>query len=273
MRYLLWLLPFSSTVTRFPATRGRHYSLTRIPPPRIRGLVLTTNDLTSMFVEDPGVRGTGRDINDEVMGFGIGILRASPNKNPGVLIGSYWALVPGTFALDWAENNRGVMLRRLAREGGVHGSKDWHWSQWVEAIRRSHDRVYIPYNLNQNHWIIVEIVFKSGYGEYLKVWDGMKTWSGHQARDLNEIALLRDVFFQGRDVNVLFWEAGDPTQEWGHGCGAFAFMVLCHICQDKKPFAWTAGDEAICRTFLWGSILKGQLLELPQERVKVVLSL
>ena len=134
--------------------------------------------------------------------------------------------------------------------------------------------MYIPYNLNNNHWIILEVVFRSGDGEFIKVWDGMDTWQGQgDPRDVRELVMLRHVLFDGRDINVLLWEPGDPTQERGHGCGAFAFMALCHLCQNKRPFAWTAGDEAVCRSFLWGSILKEELLDMPQERVKVVIPL
>ena len=144
----------------------------------------------------------------------------------------------------------------------------------MEAIREKCDRLYLPYNLNNNHWIILEVVFRSGAGEFIKVWDGMDTWKEQgDPRDVPELVMLRDVFFDGRVINVTLREIRDPTQERGHGCAAFAFMALCHLCHNKKPFAWTADDEAVCRSFLWGSILKGELLDMPQERVKVVMSL
>jgi len=105
----------------------------------------------------------------------------------------------------------------------------------------------------------------------------MDTWKPNRRRPraVPEIKALLDIFFDGDgvDVPIELWSQGDPTQEKGHGCAPFAFMAMCHLAQGVIPPAWNLADEGVCRSYLWGCIMAGQVLPLPQPRLHPVMML
>jgi hypothetical protein len=167
------------------------------------------------------------------------------------------------------ETNRARVLRHMA--GGLAGPRDKPSTYWLKLLKERYERVLLPYNLNGNHFIVIEMVLFSLDGRYIKIWDGMKSWgSGRMPPGMcrpKEIITLCDVFFGGDEVEVRLWEHGDPLQDQGHGCGPFTFLVMCFLALDQRPPGWTHHDEAVARSFLWGCILQGELYPLPELKL------
>lgn len=224
--------------------------------------------------DDSGL--AGRYITHDAIAVGSALLRRRMGKTR-TLVADYFHFSPhylndydDTVQADVKANetNRARMLRTMA---GASGPRDRPAAYWLAVLRQRYDRVLLPYNINSNHFIVIEVVLSSLDGRYIKVWDGMKTWGvGRVAPGLwrpQEIVTLCQVFFGGDGVELRLWEHGDPLQDQGNGCGPFAFLVMCFLSMDKRPEGWTHHDEAVARSFLWGSILQGELYPLPQLKL------
>lgn len=236
---------------------------------------VTPRDLRAMFeADEDGV--SGQYITHDAIAVGIALLRRKVGQSR-TLLADYFHFTP-YYLMDWddttrpdvkaEETSRARMLRMM---WGATFPRDWPSANWLRLLKQGYDRVLLPYNLNSNHFIVLEVVFSSLDGRYIKVWDGMRTWgTGRVApgtRRPQEIITLCDIFFGGDEVEVRLWEQGDPLQEEGNGCGPFAFLVICFLALGKRPTGWTHQDEAVARSFLWGGILQGELYPLPELKL------
>lgn len=225
-----------------------------------------------MQVFEDDDKGLGCHMTEESLAYSIAILQAT-QRGSRVLLGQISLFSPGSLEVDWSETNRARALQALAGHYGLTVDGPRQWYQWIDIIRDRVDRIYLPYHLHDDHYVVFEITLSSGRGQYVKIWDGNKTWQRiEDASQLLEVKTIIDVFFKGRVVDILLWEPGDPTQERGQGDAAFAFMLLCHLVQGKTPSAWTQDDEAVARSFMWGCIRHGKILPLPEQRVKPIVS-
>lgn len=238
---------------------------------------VTKADLQTMFEEDPHTRGFGQFIRHDSLAIGITLLRqrVRSSEDVRVCVGQ-WFHFSREFMYDYDDNapadtkfgetRRARMLRLIM---GLSGPRNQRSSMWLDSLHRRYDKVLLPYNLNSNHFVVFEIVFRSSRGRYIKVWDGMRSWGtrGGDVGRRQEIKIIQDVFFRGADLEIIAWEDGDPLQETGYGCGPFAFLTLSYLTLGHVPRGWTARDEAVARNFLWGCIMKGELLPLPQLKL------
>lgn len=195
------------------------------------------------------------------------------------LVGTSYHFQEATYARDYSENsnsgcqkrtscetNRMASLRRLLKFG-TGGQDIWCSSseEYGQYIRSHFSKVVLLYHMEEvvKHFIVLELVFANP--PYIKVWDGMGTWSvQHRADWEGQIKTLTEVFFGKPFVRYIIpRQDGDPLQEYGNGCGPFAFLTACHLAQGRIPPPTTVRDEACARSYLWGSIVRGQLQPLP----------
>jgi hypothetical protein len=256
---------------------GRQFDLLDLPNPPHGNSILSSDDLCRMFMEDEHDSTCGRFILGDSLCRAISFLQVSAKRSRRVLVGQSLLFLPGQFLQDWnpvparASQPANVVkkLQRLLRNNGHHALVTSATEALVDEIWRVCDRILLPYHVNYNHFIVLDIVLRSTHGPYIKVWDGMKLWQKERSpQKILEIQSLSNVFFKGRDVPVELWRPGDPTQETGYGCGAFAFLVMSHLAQDQLPPPWTCNDEAVARSYLWGCIRNGEVLPLPQYRLQ-----
>lgn len=239
-----------------------------------------------MFDEDPESPGKGCYISDEpIQLFILMLLRRLVMRRDGAsttLIGAIWSFCP-SFRVDYADDKianpkteetyRARTLRQLLRinGGSVKGRETERLtsSDYIQEIHRRFHRILLTHNVNDNHFVVIEVVLQSSRGRYIKVWDGMKTWGqGVNPKELPpQLDVIVEVFFRGHPVDVHLWEEGDPVQATGHGCGPFAVLILSYLTRGLRPPAWTSRDEAVARHYLWGCLLKGVILPPPKQRL------
>lgn len=242
---------------------------------------VTVRDLVRMFEEDPNCPGHGQFVLHDALAVGISLLRSEPVilQENRVRAGQWFHFSPD-FRVDYAddltaspkyqETRRSKMLRLIA---GHVGPRHKPASFWCDFLHDHYDKIILPYNMNRNHFVVFEVAFRSPQGQYIKMWDGMAASSSAQLLNVREeLDMLREVFFGGREVETLLWQIGDPVQGAGFGCGPFAFLVMCHLAFGKAPEGWSARDEAVARNYLWGCIREGRLLPLPELKMSVVVS-
>ena len=242
-------------------------------------------DLDRMFSEDPDFPGHGRYIRHDTIHIFAHMLRRRLvrlyKEDSPILLGlafdfppNYQERYDNTTINDKKRNEtyRATTLRRLLGRHINRGAIEFlSADQYIEEIHRRFKRVILFYNLNDNHFIVFEIVLQSDRGRYLKVWDGMKIWGrGRLRKSIPQVKLIIEVFFRGEPTDVYLWEEGDPSQDDGHGCGPFTALTLAYLTYDLKPPAWTHLDEPVARNYLWGCLLKGAIIRPPKQRLTTV---
>ena len=167
-----------------------------------------------------------------------------------------------SLACSDGEQARAKTIRLLLRRKKIMIAP---WKHYIALLKKDYDCVLMPYNLRQDHFVVFEVVWRSGRGQYVKVWDGMNML-GLDGRNSKEVRTILDVFFEGEQVPVYVREPGDPVQEVGFGCGPFAFLVMCYLALGHKPRGWTSGDEGVARNYLAGCLFRGKVLPLPRMK-------
>lgn len=248
--------------------------LASIPyPPSCKERV-TVRDMVQMFEEDPKSVGCGHYILHDGINVGVAILRQQlSRKHIDVLVASCNTMTPSwrrqfdPRGLADPRSTETLRARTLRHLYGLSGQWELPWQHYLEELRRVYSRILLPYNVNQNHFVVFELAWRSQEGPYLKVWDGASLWEGAAAANQEEILMLIEVFFEGEKVPVRLWELGDPVQERGHGCGAFAFLIMCYRAYGMKPQGWTFRDEALARNYLWACLRKGEIISIPRRKL------
>lgn len=144
---------------------------------------------------------------------------------------------------------------------------------YVSRIRECFGKIVGLFHMTDpyKHFMVFEIGLPTHEeGPFLKVWDGMDTWANETPETVPEIQAILELFFtkeERADLPVYIVRApGDPLQTGGRGCGAFAFIVMCHLAQGEVPKGWTNLDDAMARNYLWGCLMRSRILSLPRRR-------
>lgn len=158
-------------------------------------------------------------------------------------------------------------LRHLIKYGSGLTLDCESFEEYQRYIRRTFDRVLIPHNLGDNHYILFEIAYKGLGASYLKVWDSVDLWRNQDPKTIPQILHVLSLFFEvGEKVRVYHKrDEGEPDQGSTAGCAAFCFFTLSHLAQREWPPAATADDEAYIRNYLWGSAVQTEVLALPKR--------
>lgn len=137
---------------------------------------------------------------------------------------------------------------------------------YINFVRTKFNTVLIPYNKANYHYVLFEINFMNREQPYLYVWDSMDMWADYSPTDIPQIQTLLSAFFHpGEKVAVkVSRELNTPYQGSGHGCAAFVFFTAAFRAFGLLPPRATVKDEAFMRNYMWGCIVAGKMLPLPE---------
>lgn len=138
------------------------------------------------------------------------------------------------------------------------------WTKNIDAFSRS--KIIIPLNINNDHWTLVVIDFKSQAFTY---YDSLASKSSAVAMKWLDIAkrwLIDEAHHKGRDEhikNIKDWKmepapAGLPQQPNGYDCGLYVIMYASYICDDL-PLLSITQLQSNFRTKVFAAILRGNL--------------
>lgn len=202
-----------------------------------------------------------------------------------VLVANSYHMMHLTSASDkhidgqYGQTEKTIALRKLLRFGlagsSVPMNKDRDY--YLSRIRRKFGKIVGLFNICKEkfkHFIVFEIGLPRHVGgPFVKVWDGMETWANDMPEDRPEIQAILNLFFTKEEragVPVFLSRAPeDPSQEHGRGCGAFAFIVMCHLAKGLVPKGWSVLDDALARNYLWWCLMRSKILPLPQRRLLI----
>lgn len=140
------------------------------------------------------------------------------------------------------------------------------FEEYQSYIREAFERVLLPHNLNDNHYVVFDISFKGLGSPYVKVWDSYDSWATidpeEYKKEMPQMYHLLTLFFNvGEQIPVYYKrEDGEPNQGRTAGCAAFTFFTMVHLAQGIWPSSCTEDDEAFIRAYMWGCIVLGQIL-------------
>jgi len=213
-----------------------------------------------MFEENPTARGQAYYVTPTTVMLGMALLRHHVEaRGMGILVGDLLSFQP-TYKADYAMNVRGQALARLL---GLEAAPGLHEGQYLDAIFKKYKTILLPYNVDHD-FVLFEIILQSTRGRIVKVWDGAKLWERGDPRRRDEVLTIVDVFFGGdKRVPVHVWEKGDPFYGQGNSAGAFLHLCMCYRALGMKPQEMTNCDEGIVRSYMWGCLLHGTILNVP----------
>jgi hypothetical protein len=241
---------------------------------------VTVRDLRRFFEECRDVRGQGQYILADAINVGVAILNCHfDGKYENQTYAATTLFLTPSFREDFddvtiadprkgCETMRGRSLRRLLLPGS--GPSDTPTDYFLRKLKSIWSSLLIPYHVNDNHFIILEVAWRSDDGRYIKVWDPMMLWQLRDGRTVDEIKTLVEVFLDEEDqdeVDIRLWELGDPTQVGGAGCGPSAFLTMCYLFCGVRPRGWSDKDEAVTRNYMWACLISGKIEPLPRLKL------
>jgi len=188
-------------------------------------------------------------LNDEVVNFYMELLRARDER--------LFEESNGTRRKSHYFNS--FFMSKLL-EGGVYcyGNVK-RWSRKFDIF--SMDRVFIPINLNNTHWVlaVVDITQKeihyydSMSGGGTKYLDAILKWLADEAKEKKKMMLNTS------EWSLFEREEHVPQQMNGYDCGVFS-IVLADFLSDRLPLRYSQDDMAEFRNKIAAAIRRGSLL-------------
>lgn len=227
-------------------------------------IVVTGHDLVCMFEEEVNNQGQACYVTPTSLMLAMAVLKRHIKcRDVPVLVGDLLHFRP-TFKVDYSAERRAGALERLLGAEAVTGLGP---GEYLDVIFSKYKTILLPYNVKQD-FLVFEVVLQSDRGRMVKVWDGAQVWVRGDPRTREEIKTIVDVFFGGDSgVPVYVWEKGDAAFGTSRGAGAFTFLTMCYRALGLKPQEWEPCDEGVARSFLWGCILHGTIVQIPKLKM------
>lgn len=141
----------------------------------------------------------------------------------------------------------------------------------LQFVRERFDRIILPYNVNNYHFLVFEIVYEVEEPQlpYIKIWDSYDLWGHNDVNDIRELEYLSASFFYEGEKVAFFTqrEEWEPNQGHSTACAAFTFMTSAFLACGQEPPAAKVTDDGFLRNYMWGCCVKGRLLPLPQVKL------
>jgi sentrin-specific protease 1 len=187
-------------------------------------------------------------LNDEVVNFYMAMLQERDAR--------LWSAGDGARLPSHYFNS--FFMTKLLENGQYNYGQVKRWSKKFDVFAL--DRVFIPINLNNTHWVMAVVYvqkkeihyYDSMSGSGKRYLDAMLTWLVDEAREK-----------KGQQLDKSQWKLIDreqnvPQQQNGYDCGVFSIMCADYV-SDNLPLSYVQEDMQNNRVKIAAAIRRGHL--------------